>query len=400
MHMDLSEVYGDPRIFENPIEASIELADLTRKRLSGLKRRSRILSFFALSWTFAMIALIVNSGLFLLTWYLSSDPLSFWVTVTGLALFVFLLPSIGLGITLLILAVQERRFLPYLEQASMAMTALGEKPGINVGTGKGLVKEDDGKGPFDSSLAGILGSAMWIGKMVPTAGRMTTVGRAILGVILLGLGYLVFGTILGLITGEYVLLHVILQIIVFAVFIAPAVILFQWLSRDHDLYWYYSQRHQALEEVSSMGMPPVPKGKTHLKRFDKVLKANPILEELLASKGGGIEKDVGRKGYRFSKYYHGTLFNRSTGILVKVMERTPTSDELDHLREEAEIFAEREGDHISRVVALVTEDVEDINDEVYDHLIAQGRRTRPGECALQLVMEAEGLYSFVPYVAM
>jgi hypothetical protein len=400
MHMDLSEVYGDPRIFENPIEAGIELADMTRKRLPGLKRRSRVLSFFAISWIFAMILLIVNSGWFLLMWFLSSDPLSFWVTVTGLALFVLLLPSIGLGITLLILAVQERRFLPYLEQASMAMTALGEKPGIDVGAQKDDVEGDDDKGPFESSLAGILGSAMWAGKMVPTAGRMTTVGRAILGVILLGLGYIVVGTVLGLITGEYVLFHVILQIVVFAVFIAPAVVLFQWLSRDHDFYWYYSQRHQALEEVSSIGMPPVPDGKNHLKRFDKVLRANPILKELLGSKGGGIDKNVGRKGYRFSRYYHGTLFDRSTGILVKAMDRTPTTDDLDHLLEEADIFASKRGVHVSRVVALVTEDVEDISDEVYDHLIAQGRKTRPGECALQLVMEVDGLYSFVPYVAM
>jgi hypothetical protein len=338
----------------------------------------------------------------------SSDPFSFWETVLLFALPVVLIPSTGLGITLLILAYQERNFLPYLESTSKAMAALGERPsspdleleerkGKKRKIKKGKKEEDDVNG---SSIPNILGSAMWVGNMVPVMDRMTIVGRVVFAIILAGLLYLVAVTLLALIIGEYILLTVIVQIIAFAVFISPAIILFQWLTRDHDFYSYYSRRHQALTEVSAVGIPPVPDGKTPLGRFDTLLKSNPLIERMLGTEVGGVDKDVGRKGYRFSRFYHGTLFGERTGILIKEMEKVPGSEDLDRLLKEARKFGENKGVAISRVVALVTEEAEDITDEVYDHLIAQGKETRPGECALQLVMEVEGLYSFVPYVAM
>jgi hypothetical protein len=401
MHLDLGEIYGDPRIFENPIEAGIELADVSRKRVPGLWRRSMLLLLFAIFWTIAMTLLLVQSAWMLLVWFLSSDPISMAEVLIILSVLILLIPSIGLGITLLLLAVQERSFLPYLEQVSMAMTALGERPSIKrTPVGQHEVEEDDDERADENSIVGILGSAMWVGNLVPVVGRMTVVARAILGIVLLGLSYLVAGALFTLVMGDYALFHILLQIVVFAVFVGPGVLLFQWLSRDHDFYSYYGQRHLALEEVGALGIPPVPEGRSNLSRFDRFLKVNHVVRDMLSSEGGGVQKDVGRKGHRFSRFYHGTLHNQRVGILVSMTERAPSTDDLDILLEEAKIFGEREGAHISRVVALVTGDVKDISDDVYDHLITQGRRTRPGDCALQLVMEVEGLYSIVPYVAM
>jgi hypothetical protein len=206
--------------------------------------------------------------------------------------------------------------------------------------------------------------------------------------------------ILTLTTNLFIIGHIILMLVVFAIFIGPAVMLFQWLTRDHDFYGYYSRRHQSLAEVVAIGIPPVPKGDTHLERLDILLRSNPSMEALLEASDGDVEEGVGPRRYKFDRFYHGSILGQPTGVLVKAFDKMPDSKDLDTLLDEATVFAEKKIIFISRAVALVTADVEDIDDEVYDHLIAQGRKTKTTGCALQLVMEVEGLYSLVPYVAM
>ena len=90
---------------------------------------------------------------------------------------------------------------------------------------------------------------------------------------------------------------------------------------------------------------------------------------------------------------------RGNGILVRVFGRVPDGAALDAFRTEAASLAQKRGMALSRAVALVAPGGPDIDDRTYDHIIGLGERTRPGECALQLVMEVDGTYSLVPFVA-
>ena len=409
MHPDHSGPSGDPRIFENPLEASIELADLTEQRLPQLRKRSRSLLLFGASWTLGLVALATVTGLNL--WDLLSAGSWPLIELAKLvSLLVVLVPSIGLGITLTLLSLQETRFLPHLDASARAIGALSSRPpGDFVGKAreKGTSEGKNGNTrpgarSDGAPIAGIVGSALKTGDLVTIVERMTSVARAVLYVVLLGLGYMVAVMFHGLLTGSYITLQLVLELLVFAVFVGPAFMLLAEVSRDQAFYRYYKRRHRALADVTALGVPPVPEGETHLERFDSFLKGAPGVRDMLAAKDGkaGVERNVGPDDFLFSRLYHGPVENEHTGILVKELERPPDIDMVHRLLDEAGMFGRERGLRISRVVALVTGDAEDVDDRVYEHIIEHGARTRPGECAIQLVMEVGGAYSMVPYVAL
>jgi hypothetical protein len=393
------EFYGDPRDLENPIEAGIELADLTEKWLPGLKRRSLHLSIMGLAWTLAMAIIAAISAYSLWGLLTTQASVTVWDVAVSLIIPIITIPSMALGAILLLLAIQESRFLPHLDQASKAMAALGTRPAPGKKPASSRPKEKNGRmqGP---AIAGIVGSSMHIGDLVPVVGRMTLVASAVLTLILFGLAYLIVAVILLVIYGSYLLLGIFVEMAIFAIFVGPAVHLYKDLSHDHEFYNYYTQRHQAVAEATAMGTPPVPEGKDHIARFDTFLRSVPAMDEMLSSPGGGVRKNIGKKGRRFDRLYHGPPSEDYGAILVRAIDGIPTRDDIDAILDEAKALAEEEGIDIARVVALVTADVEDIDDDLYEHIIEMGRRARPGECVLQLVMEVDGTYSLVPYVAM
>jgi hypothetical protein len=400
------ESYKDPSIFENPIEASIELADLAEQKVPSLKTRNDSLAQFSVIWTIVMMGLTVLTGYLVFSLFILQNLSNIWIDLFIVAFGVILLPSIGLGIALVVMAFQERMFLPYLEQTSKAVVAL-ESLGrhghhADKGEEEGPPKEDLGEARRlpGGSLGGILGSAMWVGDLVPVAGRLLSVARTVVGTIIASLVYLVALAVVGVLSGTYIIGWLVAEIIVFAIFVGPAMLLYVTLSRDMEFYQYYSRRHAALAEMASVGIPPVPEGKDHLERYMKFLKGLPAVKALLSSPEGGVEKEPGRKGYAFSRLVRGTVGKEHKGIVVKVYDKLPDREELGLLVEEARAFGQRRGMAVRVAVALVAADVDDLSDRVYEHLIEEGKRTRVGDVALQLVMEVEGTYSMVPYVAL
>jgi len=417
------DLYEDPRVLENPIEAGIELADLTEKWLPGLKRRSLHLSMLGLAWTIAMAALATVSGMVLWAIVRASGSYSLSDLAIAMVTPIIIVPCLALGVILLLLAIQESRFLPHLDQSSKAMSALGGRPGKMPERQKGTMgakPDGKGKGKGDAeaaaagkgeekrrqgpALAGILGTSMQVGDLVPMVGRMTIVARAGLAMIIVGLAYFVGTAILLVMLGSFLLLQVILELAMFALFVGPVVLLYKDLTKDQQFYNYYTQRHRAVGEATAIGTPPVPEGPDHLARFDTFVKSMPGVAAMVGAPDGGVRKNVGRKDFRFERLYHGPS-PRGPGydaILVRSVPKIPTRDELDEMLAEAKALSGDEGIDIGRVVALVAADMgdSDIDDDVYEHIIEAGRKARRGECVVQLVMEVEGTYSLVPYVAM
>jgi hypothetical protein len=377
---------GDPRILESPVEAGLELASLTGRRLPGLRLRSARLLSLGVMWSVSVILMTGLALLFLWDALSSGERL---LSVTGLAhitLTLLFMPSAGFGLALVILAAKERQFLPFLDKASGAMTALQGRPPAGPSPVGGAARDG-------SPLAGILGSAISVGSLVPTAERMAVVARGVLILLILGLVFLPALAAVGLLFGTFSVTLLALELVVFIVLAYPAVSLFGNITDDLRFYRYYSRRHRAITGAAAMGPAPVPEGSDPLSRFDRHLRSLPALKAMLEASGARIEDEPG--GFAATRLYSG----QGTGILVRLFGRVPDIAALDAFLSEADSLAANRGISMSRAVALVAPDGPDLDDKTYDHLIGLGERTRPGRCALQLVMEVDGTYSMVPFVA-
>jgi len=377
---------GDPRILENPVEAGLELASLAAGRLPGMKlRNARLISLGAL-WS---ATVILVAGLALWSLWDTLETGGRLLSTAGLAyisMTMLFMPSAGFGLALVFLAAKERQFLPFLEKASEAMNALEGRPP----TGKAAPGGGAGDG---GPLAAILGSAISVGGLVPTAERMKTVARGVLVLIIVGLVFLPALAAAGLVLGTFPVALVSLELVVFVVVAFPALSLMGGVTADLNFYKYYSRRHRAIAAAAAFGTAPVPEGPDPLSRFDRHLRSLPGAGRMLDGPDARTE-DLPGDGMA-ARLYSG----RGNGILVRVFGRVPDGAALDAFRTEAASLAQKRGMALSRAVALVAPGGPDIDDRTYDHIIGLGERTRPGECALQLVMEVDGTYSLVPFVA-
>ena len=380
---------GDPRIMESPVEAALELAALAGGRLPALKLRSaRLLSLGAL-WS---LSVLFMAGLAMLYLWEAMESGEAPLSLAGLAyisLSLLFVPSAAFGLALLLLAAKERQFLPFLETASGALTALEGRPPAGPGPKGGPV----GNAPDGSPLAGILGSAISVGRLVPTVERMAVVGRGVLILLILGLVALPVLAALGLWLGTFSATLVAMELVVLVVLAYPAASLYRDLTNDLRFYRYYSRRHRAITEAAAMGPAPLPEGPDPLARLDRHLRSVPAVKAMLAAPDGKVEEGPG--GKPSTRLYQGS----GTGLLVRLFDRTPDAAALEAFLSEAGSLAQKRGLSMSRAVALVAPGGADIDDSLYEHVIGLGERTRPGGCALQLVMEVDGSYSMVPFVA-
>jgi hypothetical protein len=377
---------GDPRILESPVEAGLELAALTGSRLPGMKLRNARLLSLGVLWS---ASVILVAGLAVLSLWDTISSGERLLSVAGLAyisLTLLFMPSVGFGLALVILAAKERQFLPFLEKASGAMTALEGRPPARQAPAAGTSMDG---GP----LAGILGSAISVGSLVPTAERMAVVARSVMVLLILGLVFLPVLAAAGLLLGTFSVTLVALELVVFVVLAYPAASVFGDLSGDLRFYRYYSRRHRAITEIAATGPAPVPEGSDPLFRYDRHLRALPAMKSMLEGPGGKVEECP--EGLAGTRLYSG----RGSGILVRPFGQVPDTAALDAFRSEAILLAQKRAIRSFRAVALVASGAPDVDDATYDHLVGLGERTPPGGCALQLVMEVEGTYSMVPFVA-
>jgi hypothetical protein len=377
---------GDPRIMESPVEAGLELASLTGGRLPGMKLRNARLLSLGVLWSASVILVAVLAVLSLWDTMESGEQLLSVAGLAYIALTLLFMPSVGFGFALIILAAKERQFLPFLEKASGAMTALEGRPPARQATAGGTSMDG---GP----LAGILGSAISVGSLVPTAERMAMVARGVLVLLILGLVFLPVLAAAGLIIGTFSVTLVALELVVMVVLAYPAASVFGDLSDDLRFYRYYSRRQRAITEIAAIGPAPVPEGPDPLIRFDRHLRAHPAIKSMLEGPGGNVEESP--DGLAAARLYSG----RGSGVLVRLLGRVPDTAALDAFRSEAISLAQKRAIGSFRAVALVGSGAPDVDDATYDHLVALGEQTPPGGCALQLVMEVEGTYSMVPFVA-
>jgi len=378
---------GDPRILESPVEAALELAALTGRRLPALKLRSARLLSLGVLWS---LSVLFMAGLALLYLWDVMESGETPLSLAGLAnilLTLLFVPSGGFGLALVLLAAKERQFLPFLEKASGAMSALEGSPPARPGPDSGGAARDGGP------LAGILGSAISVGRLVPTAERMAVVGRGVLVLLILGLVALPVLAALGTFLGTFSPTLVALELVVLVVLAYPAASLYRDLTGDLRFYRYYSRRHRAITEAAAMGPAPVPEGADPMARFDRHLRSLPAVNAMLAAPDGKVED--GPEGARATRLYGGN----AAGTLVRLFDRVPDIAALEAFLSEAGSLAQKRGLAMSRAVALVGPGGPDLDNATYDHVIGLGERTRPGGCALQLVMEVDGAYSMVPFVA-
>jgi hypothetical protein len=376
---------GDPRILESPVEAGLDLADLSARRLPALRLRSARLLSLGVLWSLSVALMAAVTLLYLWEALQAGQRL---LSVAGLAyisMTVLFLPSIGFGLALVILAAKERQFLPFLEKASGAMTALEGRPSARLPPAGASTSPG-------SPLAGILGSAISVGSLVPTAERMAVVARGVLVLLILALVALPVLAGTGLYLGTFSATLVALELVVIVVLAYPAAALFRDLSGDLGFYRYYSRRQRAIAEAAAAGPAPVPEGPDALARFDRYLRSSPQFRPLLSARDSRAEDST--EGAAGARLYSGD----GAGMLVRPYDRMPDIAALEAFLSDAKALARQRGLYLFRAVALVGPGGPDLDNATYDHVIALGENTRPGECALQLVMEIDGGYSMAPFI--
>ncbi len=386
---------GDPRILESPLEACLELASLTARMLPGVRRRSRLLLLFAAVLTASLLCLISTAALPLLSAGAGLRlPQMLSLVYIG-SLIALLVPSVGLALVLIVMAYREGQLLALLESTSRALAALQSGGRVDnrsdPGRGAGGARAD--------ALEGILGSALWAGRLVPAAERMVTVARAVLALVLLALMCSTLFALAALLLGLAPPVLLLTQTFLPAA-LAPLVgLLLRGLKRDLDFYRYYARRQRAVSEVAALGPPGVPEGRDALERYELFLRSSPGPCGPCESTGLSSEEVSCGADLPPSRLYMWRSGASKRGALVTVFDRVPRREELEQLLQEARGIRSERGVVVERAVALLSTGAGEVSDDLYDYIIELGERTPRGAPALQLVIEVEGAYSMVPYIA-
>jgi hypothetical protein len=154
-------------------------------------------------------------------------------------------------------------------------------------------------------------------------------------------------------------------------------------------------RVTALETFESQGPVPVPEGETALERFAGCVISRQGVDG--EGRSAGELKGASGDAHAFDLAMGGP----DDRVLVRTFDRVPTIDQVRDLRTAAEDVARRDGELPLRVVALVGNELDDldVSDVVYDYLMEHPILDERGEMArsLQIVAEVEGYYSVLPF---
>jgi hypothetical protein len=158
---------------------------------------------------------------------------------------------------------------------------------------------------------------------------------------------------------------------------------------------HFITRVQALEAFESQGPVPVPEGADALERFAGCA----ISRHGMKHRGRGPGELSGASGDKHA--FDLVLGGPSERVLVRAFDRVPKITDVRDLRTAAEDVARGDGKLPLRVVALVGEELDDldVDDVVYDYLMEHPIIDESGEWArsLQIVAEVEGYYSVLPF---
>jgi hypothetical protein len=140
---------------------------------------------------------------------------------------------------------------------------------------------------------------------------------------------------------------------------------------------------------------PVPEGADVLERFAGCAISRHGMRDPVRGPG----ELPGASGDRHA--FELVLGGPSERVMVRTFDRVPKITDVRDLRTAAEDVARRDGKLPLRVVALVSEEQDDldVDEVVYDYLMEHPILDESGDWArsLQIVAEVEGYYSVLPF---
>lgn len=378
---------------EGAVEVRMELADALRE----YRPRSRLLLLGLTIGVLLLVAATVINVYWLAieTMNVLYGDRTFDLTFIGLSLaYVFLtVIALAVGGTVLIFVVQMRRFF------SVLRVRYGTLEGPGMGSTKGpsgkvedeeLLEEAKGLTDPARTLLGLAKEAELEVSQLDDLWKASVVFTTLMAFISLGAaGLAALGDTFApsswhpLLVSLYLLAALLLFISVLL------------LVEAGRFVRYFVSRVRALEVFEDEGVMPVPPGDDTLDRLEYCLVGRGYAE----AESRSAEALEGSSGKRHA--FDMVLGGPGERVLVRTYEGTPGIDDLRGLRRSAKDVARREGALPLRIVALVSEDLDDldIDDVVYDYLMEhpilddEGERTR----SLQIVAEVEGYYSVLPF---
>jgi hypothetical protein len=384
-------------VTSDAVEGAVEVRMELSEALHAYRSRLRLLILALVSGVVLVFLsmLLQMSGFvgMVFEWFEGEGGLSYAEMVLGLVFTIFFVISLALGLAVVLFQGMMRRFFALMRArySTIASGGMG-MPSVRKADRKRADIDEEARQLRDPART-LLGLAKEAEEEFPQVDDLLkystvfTMLLAVMSLVAAGLSLFEASLVPEQLYEAMTVLHVAGTLV-----LAFAVLLLVETQRFVD---YFIARVAALETFESQGPMPVPEGASALERFAGCMLARHGVE----GRKGPAERIVGASGEEHS--FDMTMGGPKERVLVRTFDKVPGIQDVRDLRNAAEDVARRDGKLPLRVVALVKEEVDDldVDDVVYDYLMEHPILDERGEWArsLQIVAEVEGYYSVLPF---
>ncbi len=384
-------------VTSDAVEGAVEVRMELSEALHSYRSRLRLLILaLVIGVVIVFISMLLQVSGFVgvvFEWFEGGEGLSLTDSLVGFMFVFFFIISFALGLAIVLFQGMMRRFFALMRArySTIASGGMG-MPARSKQKRKGTDIEEEA-GMLRDPARTLLGLAKEAEEEVPQVDdllKYSTVFTTLLATMsLVSAGLCLYDV--SLVPKDLYDVMVVLHV-VGAVVLAFAVLLLveaQWFVN------YFIARVKALETFESQGPTPVPEGRTALERFAGCVIGRYGVKEDRRTPG----ELVGTSGDKHT--FDLVMGSPDERVLVRTFDKVPNIQDVRDLRTAAEDVARKDGELPLRVVALVEEELDDldVDDVVYDYLMEHPILDERGEWArsLQIMAEVEGYYSVLPF---
>ncbi|NIP35498.1 MAG: hypothetical protein GWN18_11135 [Thermoplasmata archaeon] len=384
-------------VTSDAVEGAVEVRMELSEALHGHRSRLRLMVLaLVVGVVLVFIAMLLQMGAFvglLFEWFEGTTEVGFWDSMTGLLYIFFFMISFALGIAIVLFTGMMRRYFALMRARYGTIAGGGMGSPSRRPKGKTDADIEEEAGMVRDPARALLGLAREAEEEVPQVDELlkySTVFTMLLAVMsLVAAGLTLLGASL---VPDGLLDYMVLVHVAGTVSLACGVLL---QIEAQKFINHFIHRVDALERFEEEGPIPVPEGKTALGRFAGCVLARHGLE----GRDAEAKALTGASGDAHA--FDMVLGGRGDRVLIRTYDRVPGIDDVRELRTAAEDVARKDRKLPLRVVALVTEEQDDldVDDVVYDYLMEHQILDESGDWArsLQIVAEVEGYYSVLPF---
>lgn len=398
------------RAIEGPLDATFELNDRLSAFLPKMKRaNATVLACVVLFWLIFVIDLVfmVFEGYFLFEIRKIPLDLDILIYIMGKAVLVLFF-AVSLAVLLFLFQIWwfDKTF---SRRYSYVSRLLGNGKGVETGSGGDKeVRRNPAKAVLDL-VEHVTHQLPHILRMLKTT--IALIGLLCLFQVLSMLFTWQYGYLAGFDTPGYLVWLEYVHMALKAGFMLLALPTVYLLAVTHKFFLTFLQRHRVIDNVKYEMDLKVPSGKDEVERLVRHLKENDhLLREVrgLGKTKRGFDIGTAGKPYKVDGFLVGEtpwFLRPFTGraskaaVFIKVASKKVTKKEIDEYSEAVRAYVQASGTYPLRTALVLRNGAQDITEEVYQYVLEGPRFELLDERHyVQLIVEDEGAYSFIPNI--